>query len=113
MDGWSLTHFSEFLKMKIHEIFFVHQKDNRNFNRGGMKNIGFIYVKRKYRNWKNITLIFHDIDYLPHKKFFTYETTLGSVKHFYGFKFCLGGIWAIKGEDFEKTNYFIKKISDL
>ena len=30
---------------KDYEILFVHQKDKRKFNRGGMRNIGFIYVK--------------------------------------------------------------------
>ena len=85
-----------------YEIIFVHQKDQRQFNRGGMRNIGFLYVKEKYENWKNMTLIFHDIDYLPYKKLFDYDTTKNVVTHFYGMKFSFGGIWAIKGEDYAK-----------
>ena len=91
-----------------YRILFLHQKDTRPFNRGGMKNIGFIYVKRTWPNhWKDITLIFHDIDFMAYKKNqFSYDTQKGTVNHFYGYKHTLGGIFAIKGEDFEKCAGF-------
>jgi hypothetical protein len=88
-----------------YEIYFVHQCDNRNFNRGATKNIGFLAMKKKYPNdYKNISFIFNDVDTLPFHKLFDYETTQGTIKHYYGFTTALGGIVVIKGLDFEMIN---------
>jgi N-terminal region of glycosyl transferase group 7/N-terminal domain of galactosyltransferase len=88
-----------------YEILFVHQCDARNFNRGAMKNIGFLAIKEKYPDsYKDISFIFNDVDTLPFHKLFDYETTEGVVKHYYGFETALGGIVVIKGSDFELIN---------
>lgn len=90
-----------------YEIYFSHQNDTRTFNRGAAKNIGFMAIREKYPNdYKDINFIFNDVDTIPFNKLFDYETTRGVVKHYYGYKYALGGIVVIKGADFEEMNGF-------
>ncbi len=86
------------------ELYFSHQCDNRPFNRGATRNIGFLAMKIKYPNhYKDISFIFHDVDTLPViNGYFPYDTNDGIIAHYYGFEFALGGIVVIKGKDFEK-----------
>ena len=103
-----LNHMKWLLEGKKYEIFIVHQNDKRFFNRGAMKNLGFIYAREKYPyNYRNITLVFHDVDCLVSDKSMTdFQTIKGKVKHIFGFKQTFGGIFAIKGSDFESINGF-------
>jgi hypothetical protein len=95
-------------KKTDYKIIYAHQNDNREFNRGAMKNIGFLYAKSLYPNdYQNITFVFNDVDTMPYNKnFLNYETEKGKVKHFYGYNFTLGGIVSMTGADFEKINGF-------
>ena len=95
----------EDLPADSYEIYFAEQCDNRDFNRGAMKNIGFLAMKHKYPNdYKNITFVFNDVDTMPYdKNLLNYKTTHNNVKHFYGYDYTLGGIVSITGSDYEKT----------
>ena len=90
------------------KIIFIEQNDRRSFNRGAMKNIGFLVIKELYpNNYKNITIVFNDIDTMPAESgLLNYSTTIGRIKHFYGYTFALGGIVSITGQDFETLNGF-------
>lgn len=100
------NYMTNLLGEKKYEIYFIHQYDNRSFNRGAMKNIGFSSIKAKYPDYKDINFVFNDVDTLPFNDIFDYNTTEGVVKHYYGFEHALGGIVVIKGSDFEKINGF-------
>lgn len=91
-----------------YEIYFAHQVDGtKPFNRGAMKNIGFLAIKNKYpMYYKDITFVFNDVDTVPYAPLFNYATTQGTVKHFYGYTHALGGIVSITGADFERVGGF-------
>lgn len=95
----------EDLPIDSYKIYFAEQCDNRDFNRGAMKNIGFLAMKNKYPNdYKNITFVFNDVDTMPYtKNLLNYKTTPTNLKHFYGYNYTLGGIVSIMGSDYEKT----------
>ena len=91
-----------------YKILYIHQTDQRGFNRGAMKNIGYLVVRNEYPDdYKNITLVFNDIDTMPTNKIrLDYETRPGTIKHFYGFTYTLGGIVSVNAGDFESLNGF-------
>lgn len=97
--------------LTLHEdyyILFVEQDDARPFNRGAMKNIGFLVVKDMMPDtYKDAILVFHDIDTVPHKKgLLSFDPPPGTIKHHYGFEFALGGIVSMRAADFERLNGF-------
>ena len=91
-----------------YHFLIVHQCDARSFNRGAMKNIGFIAASRLYpNNYRNMTFVFNDVDCMPiRKNMWDYATQHGVVKHYYGFTYTLGGIVSITGYDYERIGGF-------
>lgn len=85
-----------------YRVFVVHQKDSRRFNRGAMRNIGFLRVKHVYpTTYRTITLVFQDVDTLPNQKI-TYTVSPGTVRHYFGYKFAFGGMVSMNAGDFER-----------
>ena len=107
-----LSHMPYLLEGLNYEVYFAHQKDRRFFNRGAMKDIGFIHAKEKYPDhYKDINFVFHDVDTFLSKKGMTdFKTTKGIVKHVLGFERTFGGIFVMKGSDFENMNGFFRHV---
>tara|TARA_Y100000992_G_C21251427_1_gene486048 strand:- start:41 stop:802 length:762 start_codon:yes stop_codon:yes gene_type:complete len=103
-----IKHILEDLPENTWEIYYSEQNDDRPFNRGAVKNIGFMAMMDKYKNnYQDITFVFNDVDCLPYtKNIIDYKTQRGIIKHFYGFKHLLGGMLSITGHDYKLINGF-------
>lgn len=95
-------------KTSDYRVLIIHQRDQRPFNRGAMKNIGFLAVKQLYpHTYKDISLIFNDVDIMPFKEGVFYADTMpGIVRHNYGYTTCLSASFVIQAGDFERTGGF-------
>ena len=100
-----LSYFNNNFNHKV-DIFIIDQNNGDNFNRGFLLNVGYLIAKKHYSYDR---YIFHDVDYYPDKNLYElYFKFIDYNIHFINFsndKF-LGGIFAIKSDDFEKINGF-------
>ena len=87
-------------------LYFVEQCDSRPFNRGALKNIGFIAMRQLHPNdYSKFIFVFNDIDTIPYdENILKYNARKGIISHHYGFDFALGGIVSVVGSDFELLN---------
>ena len=103
-----IRRYSDVLKNKDIDakFFIIHQMNPREFNRGAMKNIGFLEVSKTRPDG---LFIFHDVDVFPVSwELIKYETKRGYFRRpiYNGFEGNLGLICSCWKEDFEKTNGF-------
>lgn len=86
-------------------LYFIHQCDSRPFNRGAMKNLGYLITQQLHPG--NNTLIFNDVDIMPYTKdVFAYDTIPGVICHNYGYKSCLSASFVITSHDFGTIHGF-------
>ena len=95
------------------KIIFINQNWDLPFNKGAMINIGFLEVKKIFpTDFQDITLVVHDVDVIPFPNLKTLElierfkTVPGVIKHLYGFRHSLGGVFSITGSGFERIGGF-------
>lgn len=97
----------EDISQNKYRIYIVHQADSRPFNRGAMRNIGFLEGKKEFPDtYKEINFVFHDLDNLiGEKNLVEFTTNSNEVNHIYGnYKGKnLGGIFVMKGAGYEKS----------
>lgn len=88
-----------------YKIFIIEQSHKEKlFNKAKINNIGFIEAKKN----NNIDrFLFNDVDNYPLKRdFIDFTKKIEGVHHFFGFLFCIGGIYLFSKSDFEKINGF-------
>ena len=82
-------------------IIIVEQSKNKNFNRGKLRNIGFIESK-KLNNPDYV--VFQDISVIPKKGYKYHLPNKKEIIHNYGYSFCLGGLHVWNSSDFKIVN---------
>ena len=100
----------DFLNMKKldYELIVVEQDDAKEFNRGKLLNVGFIYAKKLKCDY----VVFHDLDMLPIDVDYTYsDIPLHLATNFepeslsrHVFEEYFGGVTLFPVETFEKIN---------
>tara|TARA_B100000795_G_scaffold268104_2_gene254351 strand:- start:6 stop:767 length:762 start_codon:yes stop_codon:yes gene_type:complete len=88
-----------------YKIIIVEQSPDKLFNKGKINNIGFKEGTRMFNSINNI--YFNDIDNFPlNSNVINFNEPIKNVKHFFGYKHCLGGIFSVNKNIFNKINGF-------
>jgi hypothetical protein len=87
------------------QFYIIHQINSNEFNRGAMRNIGFLEVSKTRPDG---LFIFNDIDTYPtYWGSIIYDTKPGQIRHAFGTKNeNIGGVCCFWKNEFEKINGF-------
>lgn len=90
-----------------YQFYFIHQTDDKPFNRGALLNIGFLITREIC---PDALFVFHDIDILPtYWGSIVYDTPIGTARRAIGNSLHLdnlGGICCFYQNNFEQVNGF-------
>lgn len=92
----------ELLRRGIDRVLVCEQGPDHAFNRGLIKNLGFLYAKLN----PNDTVYFHDADLLPTGSTRYTPVAANTVVHMYGHEHCLGGVIGMQASTFEHIGGF-------
>ena len=111
LDGL-LTRWNLFLESENVHIFLAEQNDTAEFNRGRMRNIGFVEAAN-YSTQNNITfthVVFEDVDTWPRTakgmELLLLPPLTGHIFHLYAHLSSLGGAWTVNINDYQNSNGF-------
>jgi hypothetical protein len=101
------TLLQQLLRYSNLKIIICEQEAGESFNRGWLKNVGFILSGAAGFD----TVYFHDVDTIPGPKFVGYKESCHSVQHLYGHTHTLGGIVAVPAHLFIGANGFTNQLA--
>ena len=88
-----------------YKIIITEQTFKKEFNRGKLRNIGFLEGIKKNPNCLNI--YFNDVDNYPlQDNIINFNSKIEHIKHIYGHTFSLGGIFIFNKNIYKKINGF-------
>lgn len=97
----TIEHINDYIINKNIEadIWIIQQNDYGNWNKGTTLNIGYLYLKQFYKYF-----IFNDGDTYFDINYDLLYPEEDEIIHYYGYDYCLGGIFACQTDVFSKIN---------
>lgn len=90
----------------VRAIIIAEQGDTEAFDRGAVKNAGFLQAVRQLKLKDTDTVCFHDVDVMPGDRVEYPDCQPNEIRHLYGHEHCLGGVVCMTVGDFRRMNMF-------